>query len=100
MTKPDLYFNDDPDPPADLAEDAFPGHLAPGPEVLEETYPDYDDRNSRVISGPLHGAKFPGRGFPDWREARAVITTEMATKGRKLYKFWTTPGRWYARIAM
>lgn len=90
---------DDPLFPDGLADDDFPGNLAPGPEVLEEAYPDYDARNSRVISGPLHGAKFPGREFATWKDAEAFVRSDQATKGKKVYKFWTTPGRWYARVA-
>lgn len=66
---------------------------APGPEVLEDEYPDYDNSNSRIISGPIGGAKFPGYRATSWRGAK-----EHAGTVGDVVKFWTVPGRWFARI--
>jgi hypothetical protein len=66
---------------------------APGPEVLEEEYPDFDNTNTRIISGPIGGAKFPGYRSPTWRAAKA-----HAAEVGDVVKFWTVPGRWFARI--
>lgn len=64
----------------------------------DEPYPDWNADNSFVLSGPLEEAKFPGRRFGHWREAEAHVTETARTRGVKLFKFWTIPGRWFGRI--
>lgn len=56
-------------------------------------YQDWDPATSRMISGPLGAAKFPGRRFDSWQEARAYVTSKY-----QVIKFGCVPGRWLARI--
>lgn len=80
-----------------VPEDPAPSEYvadAPGPEILDRPYPDWNADNSRVVSGPLGPkAKFPGRRFSNWREAE-----EHLMKGGRLFAFWTLGQRYFARV--
>lgn len=65
----------------------------PGPEVLDEAYRAWSPDTSRVISGPLNHAKFPGTRYPTWRNARDAVSSKYTT-----HLFWTLGNRWFARI--
>lgn len=68
------------------------------PVEQEDPYPDYSADNSRVISGPLSNAKFPGQRFRSWGGALSHARKLATEKGVRMYRFWTVTGRWFARI--
>jgi len=57
-------------------------------------YRDYDERTTRVVSGPLGEHKFPGTSWPDRESARR----HWAGRARVLQEY-LIPGRWAFRIA-
>lgn len=65
----------------------------PGPEMTLEVYPEWTPSTSRVISGPLNHARYPGTRYPTWRNAKAAVE-----KKYKVFVFWTLGDRWFARI--
>jgi hypothetical protein len=64
-----------------------------GPEYQDETFPDWTPETTRVISGPLGTSKFPGTRHSSWETAQAYAHNKY-----QVVRFWTSPGRWYARI--
>lgn len=83
---------------ASLGDAALWDPDAPVYPVEADPYPDWDERNSRVISGPLGDAKHPGVPHTTWQCAKVHATAYARERGVKLYKFWTVPGRWFARV--
>lgn len=57
-------------------------------------YPIWDSSNSRVVSGPIGQAKFPGRMFPSAREAMKYWRQKA-----RIVACYPTKGRWIFRIA-
>ncbi len=77
-----------------IADSSPAPSLAPGPDVLDDPYPIWDNTNSRVVSGPLGPrAKFPGTRYDNWASAKLATA-----KAYTLYKFWTLGPRWFARV--
>jgi hypothetical protein len=64
------------------------------PGYKEDPYPDYDITQTRVISGPLGSAKFPGTRYATWQEAKRTIESKTSS----VYRFWVLGLRWFARI--
>jgi hypothetical protein len=78
---------------------AFPPGPIPGiptvdmDEPVEVPYLDYDPEKTKVVSGPLAGAQFPGRRFNNKREARKFwhdragkIIEDLSVKGRWIFR--------------
>lgn len=73
------------------------------PEAPEDTgdddpYPDWTEATTRVVSGPIGQTKYPGRRAENWQAARKYAREFAETHEVRLYKFWTIPGRWFARV--
>lgn len=63
------------------------------PGYKEDEYPDYNINETRVISGPLGNATFPGTRYNSWREAEKSVASKTS-----LVRFWVHGPRWFARI--
>lgn len=64
-----------------------------GPDWVEDEYLDYNPADTRVISGPIGKARYPGSRFKTWEEAQT-----HCQKKYEVISFGTIPGRWLARI--
>jgi hypothetical protein len=71
---------------------------APTEADADVTYPDWTAETSMVLSGPIGKARFPGRRANNWEQAKSFAAEYSSTKRVPLYKFWTVPGRWFARV--
>lgn len=71
---------------------------APTDDGNQDPYPDWNETNSLVISGPIGHTKYKGWHAETWQQARAHARTVAQERGVRMYKFWTVPGRWFARL--
>lgn len=69
------------------------------PADPEDKYPDWTAETTRVISGPIGlVAGYPGTRVANWHEGAAHAKAWCAERKLRLYKYWTVPGRWFARV--
>lgn len=86
-------------PPTEEELADVPMYEPDAPTFRDVSYPDWDETTTRVISGPLGETKFPGRRFDNWLAAKRDVNARAEAWGKKVYAFWTVPGRWFGRIA-
>jgi len=85
--------------PEELLEMASDLGLSRAPDVgnrpayREITYPDFSAENSYVISGPIGEAKFRGKQYSTWQEAKRETTNRFP-----VIQFWVIGYRWFARV--
>lgn len=80
-------------------DDDVPMYEPEAPTYKESEYSDWTEETTYVISGPLGETKFPGTRYATWQDAQQHVKEWSQVKERKVYQFWTIPGRWFARVA-